>query len=73
MASLTQMDGLRDGKRWTEIETYDTEFGGTEARAKLEKKLVWKVDARMFILVVIYILNFVFVFTFLVLVLTLTS
>ena len=37
----------------------DAEFGGTEARKKLERRLLLKLDARMFILVVIYILNFV--------------
>lgn len=37
----------------------DAEFGGTEARKKLEKRLVFKVDIRMFIIVIIYILNFV--------------
>ena len=37
----------------------DAEFAGTEARKKLEKGLLLKLDARMFILVVIYILNFV--------------
>ena len=37
----------------------DAEFGGTEARKILEKKLLLKLDARMSILVVIYILNFV--------------
>ena len=37
----------------------DAEFGGTEARKRLEKKLLLKLDARMSILVVIYILNFV--------------
>ena len=37
----------------------DAEFGGTEARRKLEKRLLLKLDARMSILVVIYILNYV--------------
>ena len=37
----------------------DAEFGGTEARKRLEKKLLFKLDARMSILVVIYILNYV--------------
>ncbi|RDB22569.1 hypothetical protein Hypma_010246 [Hypsizygus marmoreus] len=37
----------------------DAEFGGTEARRKLERRLLWKVDARMSILVVIYILNYI--------------
>ena len=35
----------------------DTEFGGTEARKRLERKLLFKLDARMSILVVIYLLN----------------
>lgn len=37
----------------------DAEFGGYEARQKLERKLVRKVDMRMSILIVIYILNYV--------------
>ena len=35
----------------------DTEFGGTEARKKLERRLLLKLDARMSILVAIYLLN----------------
>lgn len=37
----------------------DVEFGGKEARTTLERKLLWKLDLRMSILVVIYILNYV--------------
>ena len=37
----------------------DGEFGGTKARKKLERRLLLKLDARMSILVVIYILNYV--------------
>ena len=37
----------------------DLEFGGTEARKAIEKKLLWKLDVRMSVLVVIYILNYV--------------
>lgn len=37
----------------------DVEFGGTEARRVLEKKLVRKVDMRVSILIIIYILNYV--------------
>ncbi|KAI0089165.1 MFS general substrate transporter [Irpex rosettiformis] len=37
----------------------DEDFGGTEARLKLEKKLLGKLDLRMSILIVIYILNFI--------------
>ncbi len=39
--------------------TGDEEFGGTDARKKLEKKLLRKLDARMSILIVVYILNYV--------------
>ncbi|CEL53273.1 putative transporter C1683,12 OS=Schizosaccharomyces pombe (strain 972 / ATCC 24843) GN=SPBC1683.12 PE=3 SV=1 [Rhizoctonia solani AG-1 IB] len=35
----------------------DAEFGGTKERRKLEKKLLRKIDARMSIMVIIYILN----------------
>ncbi|KDQ09010.1 hypothetical protein BOTBODRAFT_179347 [Botryobasidium botryosum FD-172 SS1] len=37
----------------------DAEFGGTIERAKLEKALLRKLDARMSILVLIYILNYI--------------
>ncbi len=37
----------------------DAEFGGHEARRKLEQRLLRKLDLRMSILVVIYILNYV--------------
>jgi len=37
----------------------NAEFGGTEARKKLERKLLWKLDARMSILIIIYILNYI--------------
>ena len=37
----------------------DAEFGGREARQKLERKLLRKLDMRMSILVLIYILNYV--------------
>lgn len=38
---------------------FDAQFGGTEARKALEKKLLRKIDLRMSILIVIYILNYV--------------
>lgn len=41
------------------VEDPDAQFGGTEARRQLERKLLWKVDARMSIMVVIYILNYI--------------
>ena len=37
----------------------DAEFGGREERKKLERKLLTKLDLRMSVLVVIYILNYV--------------
>ena len=37
----------------------DAEFGGTEERKRLERKLVRKLDLRMSILIIIYILNYV--------------
>jgi len=37
----------------------DAEYGGREARQKLEKKLLRRIDLRMSILIVIYILNYV--------------
>ncbi|KLO18029.1 MFS general substrate transporter [Schizopora paradoxa] len=37
----------------------DAEFGGLEERRRIEKSLIWKLDCRMTILVVIYILNYV--------------
>lgn len=37
----------------------DEEFGGTEERIRIERKLLWKLDCRMSIMIVIYILNYV--------------
>jgi hypothetical protein len=45
-------EGLLDGDP-------DAEFGGREARQKLEHRLLRKLDLRMSIFVVIYILNYV--------------
>ncbi|KAG6817450.1 hypothetical protein H0H87_008618 [Tephrocybe sp. NHM501043] len=36
----------------------DAEFGGAEARRQLERKLLWKIDLRMSIMIIIYILNY---------------
>ena len=36
------------------LQELDAEFGGTAARAKLERRLLWKIDLRMSILVIIY-------------------
>ncbi|KAG6919397.1 hypothetical protein DXG01_006280 [Tephrocybe rancida] len=48
-----------DSPRSVDIDDPDAEFGGTEARRKLERKLLWKVDLRMSIMVIIYILNYI--------------
>jgi hypothetical protein len=40
----------------------DAEFGGREARLVLERRLLRKLDVRMSILVLIYILNYVRLF-----------
>ena len=41
------------------IEDPDAVFGGSAERRKLERKLLWKLDCRMAVMVVIYILNYV--------------
>ncbi|KAH8113243.1 MFS general substrate transporter [Phellopilus nigrolimitatus] len=41
------------------VEEYDAEFGGYEERRRLERKLLWKLDCRLSIMLVIYILNYV--------------
>ncbi|KAF8741143.1 hypothetical protein AX14_005739 [Amanita brunnescens Koide BX004] len=40
-------------------EDSNAEFGGTEARKALEKRLLLKIDLRMSIMVIIYILNYI--------------
>ena len=57
-------NGLRDGEKRTRdtvdiANDPDAAFGGPEARTQLERKLLRKLDLRMSILVVIYILNHV--------------
>ena len=46
-------------KEIREAEDPDAEFGGTERRKKIERKLLLKIDLRMSIFIVIYILNYV--------------
>ncbi|KAH6914699.1 sugar transporter [Coprinopsis sp. MPI-PUGE-AT-0042] len=41
------------------IDDKDAEFGGTEERKRLEKKFLLKLDLRMSILILIYILNYI--------------
>ncbi|KAG6884480.1 hypothetical protein C0992_006253 [Termitomyces sp. T32_za158] len=63
MSTPFKNDNLEKGTEFlrSPIDGYgsDTDFGGTEARRKLERKLLWKIDARMSIMVFIYILNYV--------------
>ncbi|VDC06986.1 unnamed protein product [Peniophora sp. CBMAI 1063] len=42
-----------------DVHLVDEEFGGTDARRKLERRLLLKLDLRMSIMIVIYILNYV--------------
>lgn len=46
-------------------EDRDAEFGGWEERRKIERKLLWKLDCRMSIMIIIYILNYVSILLFL--------
>ena len=63
MSSSSDVESLKD----VEIEKVaddgsrdpDADFGGHEARKKLERRLLRKLDLRMSILIVIYILNYV--------------
>lgn len=50
---------VQAGDNSPDVRDYDDEFGGPEERRRLEKKLLRKIDARMSILVAIYILNYV--------------
>lgn len=55
MSSTNEKDNEND-----QIEQQqDAELGGPEARKKLEKRFLLKLDLRMSIMVVIYILNYV--------------
>lgn len=61
----TTDDTIMGRSVWDTEDELNAEFGGTAARRELEKKLLWKVDKRMSILVLIYILNFVRAFVLL--------
>ena len=41
------------------VDTVDAEFGGTEERKRMEKKLVRMLDIRLTVIVTLYLLNFV--------------
>lgn len=46
------------------VSNTDDDFGGTESRKQMERKLLRKLDLRMSILIAIYILNYVCVYCF---------
>jgi hypothetical protein len=50
----------RESQDFKETPDPDAPYGGREARLALERKLLWKLDLRMSIMVFIYILNYVF-------------
>ena len=54
LADVEKIESIRTG-----VHDPDAEFGGHQARKKLERRLLWKIDLRMSILVLIYILNYV--------------
>ena len=49
----------KDEREYIEKSDPDDAFGGFAERKRLERKLLWKLDCRMFIMVIIYILNHV--------------
>jgi hypothetical protein len=53
------MPSCNDRQLKHDTEDSNAEFGGTEARRVLERTLLRKIDLRMSIMVVIYILNYV--------------
>ena len=58
-ADIDVVEEIGDQPPELRVSAGDEEFGGTEERKKLEKKLLRKLDLRMSILIVIYILNYV--------------
>ena len=57
-SSLVEDKNPEVGTKPTTEDT-EAEFGGQEARRKLERRLLRKLDLRMSILILIYILNYV--------------
>ncbi|KAG2143398.1 MFS general substrate transporter [Suillus bovinus] len=57
----TDVGSISPSKAYIECKELDVdaEFGGIEARNKLERRLLWKLDLHMSMLVLIYILNFI--------------
>lgn len=58
-SSLEEKTTYRQAGHDSPVDDPDAEFGGTEARKVLERKLLLKVDLRMSIMIFIYILNYV--------------
>ena len=62
MAEISPVHSLKEKDEAVEhvpVEDPDAEFGGKEERRRIERKLLWKLDCRMSIMIVIYILNYV--------------
>jgi hypothetical protein len=53
-----------DERREHDLEDSDAVFGGSVERARMEKHLLRRLDARHSILIIIYILNYVCAFSF---------
>ncbi|KZT29316.1 MFS general substrate transporter [Neolentinus lepideus HHB14362 ss-1] len=56
---IEENEATLSGTNKADDEDLDAEFGGTEARRAMEKKLLRKLDLRMSILIIIYILNYI--------------
>ena len=62
IAEISPVHSLKEKDEAVEhvpVEDPDAEFGGKEERRRIERKLLWKLDCRMSIMIVIYILNYV--------------
>ncbi|PAV20855.1 MFS general substrate transporter [Pyrrhoderma noxium] len=58
-AVVLERSGHVHSSKDAEVKDPDIEFGGSEERRKLERKLLWKLDCRMSIMIIIYILNYI--------------
>ena len=62
MAEISPAQSLKEKIRVVKhvpVEDPDAEFGGIEERRRIERKLLWKLDCRMFIVVIMHILDHV--------------
>ncbi|PAV20854.1 MFS general substrate transporter [Pyrrhoderma noxium] len=62
MTEISPVHSLKEKEEAVEhvpVEDPDAEFGGKEERRRVERKLLWKLDCRMSIMIVIYILNYI--------------